>query len=535
MKKTALISVFSKEGIVEFAKELIEMDWDIIASGGTAKVLIEANIPVKDVAELVGGQAILGHRVVTLSREIHAGLLAQDIKKDKEELLKLNIPWIDMVCNDLYPLQEEINNSESTKESVIEKTDIGGPTLLRSAAKGRRIVISDAIDRKLVIKWLKKGEPNKEKFIDYLVSKAEIIVAKYCLSSANYHSKGNKDGLIGEKVLNSNYGENPWQTPAALFTVNTGDKLALDKFKVITGIEPSFNNLCDIDRLLQTITHIAGGFDISRNKVPYIAVGVKHGNACGAAIGDNKEEVLEKMINGDKRAIFGGWVMINFELDKAAADTLITYSMPEGQKRLLDGIIAPSFDKKVVDFIERKTGKCRLMINPNIENLDRNSLDFVYRFRYVRGGFLRQPNYTFILNMNDLDLEKHTKASQEQEDNLLLAWAIGSTSNSNTITLVKDNYLISNGTGQQDRVGACKLAINIKAKDAGHNTNGAVAYSDSFFPFTDGPEVLIESGIKAILTSSGSVKDKEVIDFCKKRGIVLYMIPDKKARGFFGH
>ncbi len=535
MKKTALISVFNKEGIVEFAKELKEMDWDILASGGTAKILAEADIPVKDVARLVGGQAILGHRVVTLSREIHAGLMARDIKEDKEELVRLNIPWIDMLCNDLYPLQQEINNPDSTKESVIEKTDIGGPTLLRSAAKGRRIVISDPADRKLVINWLKKGKPNKEKFIDYLVSKAEATVAKYCLSSANYHSKGDKDGLVGEKVLVGNYGENPWQIPAALFTVNTGDPLALDRFKVITGIDPSFNNLCDIDRLLQTFTHIAAGFDISRGKIPYMAVGVKHGNACGAAVGKNKEAILKDMIDGDRRAIFGGWVMINFELDKKAADVLITYAMNDDQKRLFDGIIAPSFDKKIVDFIERKTGKCRLMINPAIKDLDRNSLDSVYRFRYVRGGFLRQPNYTFILNINDSDLEKHTKASKEQEDNLLLAWAIGCTSNSNTITLVKDSHLIGNGTGQQDRVGACKLAIDIKAKDAGHDPQGAVAYSDSFFPFIDGPETLAKAGIKAILSKSGSIKDKDVIDFCKEKDIVLYMIPNLKARGFFGH
>jgi len=535
MKKTALISVFDKEGIIEFARELKEMDWDIIASGGTAKILAQADIPVKDVAKLVGGQAILGHRVVTLSREIHAGLMARDIKEDREELVRLDIPWIDMVCNDLYPLQQEINDPDSTKESVIEKTDIGGPTLLRSAAKGRRIVISDPADRELVINWLKKGEPNREKFIDYLVSKAEATVAKYCLSSANYHSKGDKDGLVGNKVLVGNYGENPWQAPATLFSVGLSDPLALDKFEVITGIDPSFNNLCDIDRLLQTITHIAGGFDISRGKVPYIALGVKHGNACGAAIGDDKEEVLKKMVDGDKRAIFGGWVMINFELDKKAADTLITYAMDQDQKRLFDGIIAPSFDKKIVDFIERKTGKCRLMINPALSQLDRNSLDSVYRFRYVRGGFLRQPNYTFILDLNDPELDKKSQASEQDEDNLILAWAIGCTSNSNTITLVKDSHLIGNGTGQQDRVGACKLAVHLKARDAGHNTQDAVAYSDSFFPFTDGPEVLANAGIKAILSKSGSINDKDIIDFCKEKGIVLYMIPNVKARGFFGH
>jgi len=535
MKKTALISVFNKEGIIEFVKQLEEMDWQIIASGGTAKVLTQAGLAVKDVAFLVGGDAILGHRVVTLSREIHAGLLARDLDQDHQELEKLNIPWIDLVCVDLYPLEAEIKKEGSTKESVIEQTDIGGPTLLRSAAKGRRIVISDPADRQLVISWLRKDKPNREKFIDYLVSKAELLVSRYCLSSANYHSQGDNDGLIGQKVLTGKYGENPWQAPAALFSVGLNDPLTLDKFKVIAGTDPSFNNLCDIDRLLQTMTHIAAGFDLNRGRVPFMALGVKHGNACGAAIGNDKKEVLENMIDGDKRAIFGGLVMTNFEINREAAETLISYAIDGDQRRLLDGIIAPSFDQGIDDFLERKGGKCRLMVNSALEELNKNSLDSVYRFRYVRGGFLRQPNYTFILDLNDPELDKKIQASKQEEDNLILAWAIGSTSNSNTITLVKNGYLIGNGSGQQDRVGGCKLAVQLRAKEAGHNVRGSVAYSDSFFPFTDGPEVLAQAGIKAILTSSGSIRDPEVIDFCQKQGIILYMIPDKKGRGFFGH
>jgi len=535
MKKTALISVYNKKGIVDFARQLNELGWQIIASGGTAKFLVEAGLNVRDVASLVGSKTILGHRVVTLSREIHAALLARDINEDQQELKRLNIPWIDLVCVDIYPLQAEIDNPDNTVESVIEKTDIGGPTLLRSAAKGRRIVIADSADRQHVINWLKKGQPNKEQGIAKLVAKAEAIVADYCLCSAQYHSKGDRKGLIGEKVLVGNYGENPWQSPAALFSVKTDDGLALDRFEVIAGTTPSFNNLCDIDRLVQTITHIAAGFDINWGKAPKIALGVKHGNACGAAIGNNQKEVLEKMIDGDKRAIFGGLVMINFELDKKAAETLINYSMPKGERRLFDGVIASGFTKETIDILQRKTGKCRLIVNQALSQLNRNNLDSAPRFRYVRGGFLHQPNYTFVLDLKDSDLIKIGQATNKEEDDILLAWAIGSTSNSNTITLVRNGYLIANGTGQQDRVGGCKLAIQLRAKDAGHKTAGAVAYSDSFFPFIDGPEVLAKAGIKAILTSSGSIRDNEVIDFCKKKGITLYLIPDKKARGFFGH
>ena len=181
--KIALLSVYNKEGIVEFAKELVSLDYKIYASGGTAKVLSSADVPASDVSKLVGGKAILGHRVVTLSREIYAGLLSRDVAEDQEELEKLGIPKIDLVCVDLYPLSEEIKSENSTQKTVLEKTDIGGPTLLRAAAKGRRIVVCDPVDRLNVISWLKDGEPSREEFISKLTSKAEVVVADYALAS----------------------------------------------------------------------------------------------------------------------------------------------------------------------------------------------------------------------------------------------------------------------------------------------------------------------------------------------------------------
>ena len=186
-ERVALISVFNKEGIVSFAKDLLALgSWRIIASGGTVKVLADAGIPASDIAEIVGGGAILGHRVVTLSRELHAGLLARDLPEDRAELAANNIPWIDLVCVDLYPLEEEIRREGSTPESVLEKTDIGGPTMLRSAAKGRRIVICDAEQRRRVIDWLKNGESAREEFLVELAAYAEFTIAWYCLASANY-------------------------------------------------------------------------------------------------------------------------------------------------------------------------------------------------------------------------------------------------------------------------------------------------------------------------------------------------------------
>ncbi|MGC9599391.1 MAG: hypothetical protein ABSE18_03340 [Minisyncoccia bacterium] len=548
---TALLSVYHKEGIVEFARDLVARGWKILASGGTAKALREGGITVRDVSDIVG-EPILGHRVVTLSRQIHAGLLARSIPEDEEELKRLGLPRIDLVCVDLYPLHDAIEKEGSTRASVIEMTDVGGPTMLHSAAKGERIVISDPADRAKVIEWIDKGYPDREKFIDYLDAKADAIVAEYCLTASRYRSGGQFDGLIGSRILTCKYGENAWQTPAALYategtagSVDTagtagtaqdaaGDPLALFRFRTVAGDAPSYNNLCDVDRMLQTATHIAAVFDVNRKKVPHIAVGVKHGNPCGAAVGSDPIGVVENMLAGDLRAIFGGLVMTTFPVDAAVAETLMHAQMPEGARRLLDGVVAPSFTPEAVEILARKGGKCRLLENAALRNLTAKSLNREIRFRAVRGGFLTQPNYTFVLDLKNPRVERSGNCTPEQENDLLLAWAIGSTSNSNTVTLVAGSQLIGNGVGQQDRVSCCELAIK-RAKDAGHEVAGAVAASDSFFPFPDGPEVLAKAGIKAILATSGSVKDSDVKAMCAKYGVPLIMVPDAAARGFYQH
>jgi phosphoribosylaminoimidazolecarboxamide formyltransferase/IMP cyclohydrolase len=210
------------------------------------------------------------------------------------------------------------------------------------------------------------------------------------------------------------------------------------------------------------------------------------------------------------------------------------------QRRLLDGIIAPAFSPAAIEMLKRKGDKCRLLVNPALASLPKNSLDRHRRFRYVRGGFLAQPNYGFILELPPSpSFEKRGgealgEISDQQKSDMLLAWAAGSTSNSNTVTLVKDGMLIGNGVGQQDRVSCCQLAVK-RAVDAGHSTKNAVAYSDSFFPFVDGVETLSQAGICAIMATSGSVRDSEIKKFCQGKNIALYLIPDSEARGFFGH
>src|SRR3989344_3882896 len=517
--KTALISVYNKTGIEEFAQGLLKRGFGkLISSGGTAATLKKAGIPVTDVADISGLSPILGHRVVTLVPQIQGGLLATE--KQRIELEELGYPWIDLACVDFYPLIEEIRRPGATRESVIEKTDIGGPTMVRSAIKGRRIVIVESTDRSRVLEWLDAGEPDSDGFKNNLAAKAEGIVANYCLESARFHSSGEIDGMIGYEVAPCKYGENAWQTPAGLFArYGADDPLALQNFKLVAGDALSYNNWCDIDRMLQTITHIAAGFEQNLNLRPFIALAVKHGNPCGAAVSFFPylpSVATQKAIEGDTLAIFGGSVMTTFEIGDDQAKELIHHKMPEEQKRILDVVVAPSFTAEAIEILSRKHGKCRLVVNSQLDKLTKLDLDKKERLHFVRGGFLKQPNYMSVLRSFNLNLAV--------EYDLTLAWAVGSTSNSNTITLVKDGMLLGNGVGQQDRVGAAKLAVD-RALRGGHDLKGAVAYSDSFFPFPDGIEILANAGIKTILASSGSRNDELIKKICQERGVAFYLLP----------
>ncbi len=529
----ALLSVYDKTGIEAFARALTGRGWRIYASGGTAAALAAAGIAATDVSALVGGSAILGHRVVTLSREIHAGLLARPVPEDLAELDRLGVPFIDLVCVDLYPLTEEVGRPGSTSESVIDKTDIGGPTMLRSAAKGRRIVVSLPEQRAEVLRWLAAGEPDAAEFREALAARAEAVVADYCLASARYHSRGRFDGVVAEATRALKYGENAGQAPAHLLAVATADPLALERLTLLAGTEPSYNNLAEVGRQIQTMTHIAAGFERNFGTVPCIALGTKHGNACGAAVGDSPVEVVRKMVMGDPRAIFGGLVMVNFALTEEVAGELLTFGVSDG-RRVLDAVTAPSFAPEAVQMLSRKGDKCRFLANEALGALGAGSLDTAPMLRQVRGGYLRQPNYTWIADLGSPEVARIGELGDSQRRDMILAWAICATSNSNTVTLTRDGSLIGNGVGQQDRVGCCELALK-RATDAGHEPAGAVAASDSFFPRPDGPRTLIEAGVTAIWATSGSVRDEDTRDLCRRRSVALWQVADSLGRGFFGH
>lgn len=346
----------------------------------------------------------------------------------------------------------------------------------------------------------------------------------------------------GVLVRPCRYGENPWQKPAGLYATPGNDPLALSRFSLIKG-EPSYVNLCDVDRGLQTLTHIAAAFEVNPGGVhdlpqPFFSVILKHGNPCGASRGFTAKEALLEAVDGDPQAAHGGIVFLNSHLTDEMARELRTYRMPEGAKRVVDGVVASWVDSPAVETLRRKDGKGFFFENAALEKLSRESLNRELIQRPVRGGFLVQPNFTFVLDWADSALHERqylvNEMSAKQKNNLLLAWAVGSTSTSNTITLVKEGRVIANATGQQSRVDACELAVH-KARKAGHVLEDSVAYSDSFFPFPDGPKILIDAGVKAILASSGSIRDEETITLCVEREVSLCMIPDTSVRGFYGH
>ncbi|RJQ36380.1 hypothetical protein C4552_03775 [Candidatus Parcubacteria bacterium] len=531
----ALLSVYKKdEPFLDFARALHERGWELVSSGGTAKFLAKAGFPVTDVAGITGEPAMLDHRVVTLHPKIHGGLITgpeQEIEREER-----GIPRFDLLCVGLYPLEEAIALPDATEESVLALTDIGGPAMLRSAAKGRRLIVSSPKDYGIALAAIESPDLDSFMLRRRMAGITEGRVARYSLDSARFLSRGAINGFIGERVQECAYGENPWQSPAAHYAGGWEDPLALHNFKQLAGNAPSYNNLVDADAVLQTTTHIAAVWDVNRGYVPYIAVADKHTNPCGAAVSSYRDTAVRNMIDGDPIAIFGGFMGFNFPVDDDIAELLLTHGMPPGQRRVISGIMAPAFTDSAVERLERKKGECRFLANQALENLSRYSLDTAPRMRSIRGGWVTQPNYTYVLNLRDPDLKYHDAADHgmpplQDEDDMMLAWAVGSTSFSNTISIVRNRMLIGNGVGQKDRWFGAHIAV-LLAQRAGHSIAGAAAYSDSFFPFPDGAEVLRDAGVHTLLASTGSIRDKSVLNAFCQDGRRMITAPDRKIRGF---
>jgi len=515
--KNALVSVYRKsQQVVQVAADLKNLGFKIYASRGTARFLAQNRVKVVDIEKLTGFPPILDHRVVSLNPRIHAGILAKNTKEHEVQLKKLEIPKFDLVIVDLYPVWEGMRTGNL--EKTLDLIDIGGPTMLRAAAKNfnnGRVVVCDVRDVKLVISKLKvSGEVDFETR-KKLAAKVFAMMEKYDGAIADFlrnEAKGQALELKFGKGKKLRYGENPHQKGWFYEGEGVRDQLAIQKFKQLQGKELSFNNYLDIDAAVNALSQV-GGKEVA-------CVVIKHTNPAGFAVGKTIDEAYEKAWDGgDPLAAFGGVVGLNRPVDRGLAKNLLIGK--KGEKNFFEVLLAPSVDKEALEILyERKD--LRVLVNPALKNPKfSNEKDF----KKIRGGILYQEPNNYEASEESLKIVTKKKPTKKQIQDLLFAWKAVKVCRSNAICLVKDQILISSGVGQQDRKEACKIAV-AKAIDPDRGKTkstplGSVAASDAFFPFSDGPELLIKAGVKAIIQPGGSIRDQETIDLCNRHNVAM--------------
>ncbi|MFD1037107.1 bifunctional phosphoribosylaminoimidazolecarboxamide formyltransferase/IMP cyclohydrolase [Virgibacillus byunsanensis] len=500
MKKQALISVSDKENITELAKGLIELDYDVISTGGTLRVLQEAGIPAKAVDEITGFPEILDGRVKTLHPVIHGGLLAKrEEPTHQKQLEDNNISLIDVVVVNLYPFKKTLHKQGVSENDIIENIDIGGPTMLRAAAKNFTdvTVVVDPDDYSDVLDAIQKDTLNKQKR-KQLAAKVFRHTAHYDAMIARYFTEDTKEEfpenytVTYEKIQTLRYGENPHQK-AAFYKDSTNTALSLATSKQLHGKELSFNNIQDANAALEIL---------SEYKNP-TAVAVKHMNPCGIGMADNLAEAFQRAYQADPISIFGGIVACNREIDQSTAEQL--------SEIFLEIVIAPSYTPEALETLTMKK-------NIRLLELPMNSQKQAYhKLTTVKGGMLIQDSDHKELTKDQLAFPTKNQPSEQELSDLLFAWKAVKHVKSNAIVLAKDNQTVGIGAGQMNRIGSATIAI----EQAGENTKGAVLASDAFFPMPDTVEAAATAGVTAIIQPGGSKRDQESIDVCDENGIAM--------------
>lgn len=495
----AIISVSDKSGIADFARGLQELDIEIFSTGGTKKSLEGSGIKVHSISELTGFPEILNGRVKTLHPAVHGGILARrDLPQHLAELAKNHIETIDMVVVNLYPFIETVTQGEVSLDEALENIDIGGPTMIRSAAKNfpSVLVIVDPEDYDIILQKLRRNSVDLAER-KKLAHKAFQHVAIYDTAIAQYLSEEifpEEMTIALKKAYGLRYGENPHQKAAFYLEQNVRQPQAvLASLTQLKGPEISFNNLLDFDAALNILSNFTA---------PTVAI-MKHTNSCGLASHANLAEAYRRALAGDPVAAFGGVVASNQGIDLATAREI--------DKTHYDAIIAPEYEKEALELLRRK--KSLRLVKIPVPSLNNQHLDF----RYVQGGFLIQtPDFFTESELQPRTVTNRQPTEQELSD-LLFAWKAAKGIKSNAIVIAKDKTLLGMGAGQPSRVVSVELAL----KRAGEQAKGSVLASDAFFPFADGPELAISHGVTAIIQPGGSVRDKEVIDVANKHSVAM--------------
>lgn len=504
MIKRALISVSDKTGIVELAKELSGIGVEIISTGGTAKTLSDAGLKVTNISDITGFPECLDGRVKTLHPMVHGGLLA--IRSNPEhmrQIKELGIEPIDMVIINLYPFKQTILKGHIELEEAIENIDIGGPTMLRAAAKNYQdvVVMVDPADYKTVMDELKASKEIsvKTKFkLAYKVfehtSHYDTLIAKYLRDKLGEEAFPETLSLTFEKVQDMRYGENPHQK--AVFYKEVGANIGcLTSAVQLHGKELSYNNINDANGALELLKE----FD-----EPTV-VAVKHANPCGVASGSNIYEAYIGAYESDPVSIFGGIIAANREIDEKTAEEI--------NKIFLEIVIAPSFSEEAIKILTQKKNIRLLKLDNISAKLPAGTLDM----KKVTGGLLVQNYNNELLNMDDLKVVTDKKPTDEEMQSLVFAMKVVKHTKSNGIAIAKGKQTIGVGPGQTNRIMAAKIAIEY----GGERTKGAVLASDAFFPFPDCVEAAAKAGITAIIQPGGSKNDQDSIDACNKYGIAM--------------
>jgi len=498
MNKKALISVSDKTGVVEFAKQLEKLHIDIISTGGTLKTLLDADVKAKSVEEITKFPEMLDGRVKTLHPNVHGGILANRSDESHVQTLEeAGIGFIDFVIVNLYPFKETILKENVTDKDIIENIDIGGPTMLRAAAKNFQdvTVIVNPEDYEKTIELLSKEELDVD-FRQQLAGKVFQHTANYDAMIANYFTDNetfpDELTITYEKKQSLRYGENPHQR--AVFYENVLDHSAsLTKAEQLHGKEMSYNNIQDANAALEIVLEY---------EEP-ATVAVKHMNPCGIGLGENLEIAFQRAYDADPISIFGGIIAVNREVDEATAKLM--------NDIFLEVVIAPNYTKEALEILASKEN-IRLL---KLENMDQKQV--MKKFVSVKGGLLAQTEDDGEVGGNDLTVVTEKQPTEKQIADLLFSWKAVKHVKSNAIVLAENKQTIGVGAGQMNRIGAANIAI----KQAGEQAKGAVLASDAFFPMPDTVEAAAKAGITAIIQPGGSKRDQDSIDVCNEHGIVM--------------
>ncbi|TDL78013.1 bifunctional phosphoribosylaminoimidazolecarboxamide formyltransferase/IMP cyclohydrolase [Peribacillus frigoritolerans] len=499
--KRALVSVSNKEGIIPFVTELVEQGIEVISTGGTSSLLQQNGVKVTGISEVTGFPEIMDGRVKTLHPNIHGGLLAVRSNSDHMKQLEENsILPIDLVVVNLYPFKETISKQDVTFDDAIENIDIGGPTMLRSAAKNHQdvAVVVDPADYAEVLEQIKSEKEVTLATKQKLAAKVFRHTASYDALIAEYltNAVGEEDPetvtYTFEKKQSLRYGENPHQK-ATFYKKPLASNVSIAEAVQVHGKELSYNNIKDADAALQIVREF---------KQP-AAVAVKHMNPCGVGTGETIFEAFTRAYEADPTSIFGGIIALNHEVDKETAHKL--------HEIFLEIVIAPSFDEEALAILTSK--KNLRLLTLDVLGADKQD----QQITSIHGGLLVQDEDTLSFDDAKITIPTKREPTEQEWEDLKLAWKVVKHVKSNAIVLTKNQMTVGVGAGQMNRVGAAKIAI----EQAGALAEGSAMGSDAFFPMNDTVEAAAKAGVTAIIQPGGSIKDEDSIQKADEYGITM--------------